>query len=643
MSRSLNPTERRWATIEKECCAIYEAVKGWEYLIGGRFFTIKTDHKNLLYLNDPLISPKVVKWKLALLEFNFEVEYIEGPDNVVADCLSRIQREEERNENDMLQDLILDDKDDPGQKNLKSRGTKRTRSGEPKHKLRPREVILASIRSMRVNDSGELVTEGSTRRMTYGEPLQPAQHQVLNEGAIQYELTELGHMLKVHNHVMGHHGVERTLNLLLKSGVQWPGMRRHVQQFVKNCPYCQRIRDVKIAINASPFTTATYRPMDRINLDLIGPLPEDDKKQSYILVMIDCFSRFVELYAIESKEAEPIAHKLLEWVGRYGFPRTIISDRGEEFKNHLFTTLTKLVGSGIIETIAYSKEENALVERMNKEVMRHLRGYVYDQRLREKWSIILPLVQRIINSMVHSTTGVSPAQVIFGNAVDLDKVVLIPELQGSVDENVVPPSVKEYLDKLIHAQGIILELAQKNQEKHDRHHLAQTSADAGEVTTYPVNSYVLLQYPAGLGGDHRPPSKLHTRWQGPFRVIGSRGDKYTLQNLVTMRSVERHVKELIPYYHNPFTDDPVQEAIKDANQYIVERIMEHRGNWNVKSSLQFRVRWRGYTEHDDTWEPWKNVRTNARLHEYLRSIGKENQIPAPFRNPNNNNGIEEGI
>jgi len=644
MSRTLNATERRWATIEKECCAIYEAVKGWEYLIGGRFFTIKTDHKNLLYLNDPLISPKVVKWKLALLEFNFEVEYIQGPDNVVADCLSRIQREEEKNPNDVLQDLMLDDKDDSEYKVSKRGGTKRTHSGEAKSKARPREVILANIRSMRVDSNGDVTADGVSRRVLSGEPLQPAPHHALQEGAIQYDLTELGHMLKVHNHVMGHHGVERTLNLLTKSGVHWAGMRRHVHQFVKNCPYCQRIRDIKIAINASAFTTATYSPMDRINMDLIGPLPEDEKKNVYILVIIDCFSRFVELYAIESKEATPIAYKLLEWVGRYGFPRTIISDRGEEFKNHLFTSLATLVGAGIIETIAYSKEENALVERTNKEVMRHLRGYVYDQRLREKWSIILPLVQRIMNSMVHSTTGVSPAQVLFGNAVDLDKVVLVPELQGSVQADVVPPSVKEYLDKLVHAQGIILELAQKNQEEHDRHHLAQASAGAGELTTFPINSYVLLQYPAGLGGDHRPPSKLHTRWQGPFRVIGSRGDKYTLQNLVTMRSMERHVKELIPYHHNPFTDDPVQEAIKDANQYVVERIITHTGNWNVKSTLQFRVRWRGYTEQDDTWEPWKNIRTNVRLHEYLRSIGKANQIPAPFRNAESNNiGIEEGL
>jgi hypothetical protein len=342
----------------------------------------------------------------------------------------------------------------------------------------------------------------------------------------------------------------------------------------------------------------------------------------------------VELYAIPSKEAGPIAAKLLEWVGRYGFPRKIISDKGMEFKNNLFQVLTTLVGSQVVETIAYSKEENALVERMNKEVMRHLRGYVYEQRLRQKWSIVLPLVQRILNSMTHTTIGVSPAQAIFGNAIELDRVVLIPELKESIDQETISPSAKEYLDQLLKSQELILNIARENQLEHDRFHLAQASADGNTPSVFPVNSYVMLRYPAGLGGDHRPPSKLHTRWQGPLRVVASQGDKYTLQNLVTMRPVERHIKELAPFYHNPLTDNPALEAIKDADQFVIERVIAHRGEWNRIGSMTFRVRWRGYTESDDTWEPWSNVRLNEKLHEYLTSIGKANKIPRVIIPPN---------
>jgi hypothetical protein len=46
---------------------------------------------------------------------------------------------------------------------------------------------------------------------------------------------------------------------------------------------------------------------------------------------------------------------------------------------------------------AYSHEENAIVERANKEVNRHLRGICFDRKIKEKWRQSLPLVQRIVN------------------------------------------------------------------------------------------------------------------------------------------------------------------------------------------------------------------------------------------------------
>jgi len=88
VSQSLSKVQQRWSTIEKECYAIYYALKELQYLLSDVFFTIRTDHKNLLYLND--CNPKVVRWKLAIQEFNFRVQHIAGPENVAADALSRL-------------------------------------------------------------------------------------------------------------------------------------------------------------------------------------------------------------------------------------------------------------------------------------------------------------------------------------------------------------------------------------------------------------------------------------------------------------------------------------------------------------------------------------------------------------------------
>ena len=69
--------------------------------------------------------------------------------------------------------------------------------------------------------------------------------------------------------------------------------------------------------------------------------------------------------------------------------------------NQLIDEFLEIIGTVHVLTMAYSKEENAIVERVNKEVMRHLRAILFEKGLKDKWSWIYPLVERIINSEVH--------------------------------------------------------------------------------------------------------------------------------------------------------------------------------------------------------------------------------------------------
>ena len=114
--------------------------------------------------------------------------------------------------------------------------------------------------------------------------------------------------------------------------------------------------------------------MQRINLDSIGPLPEDDNGNKYIHVIIDTFTRTIEITPTKSVEAEDAANALLDWCSRYQIPEEMINDNGTQYINALFDELARLLHIERLSTIAYSKEENAIVERANKEIMRHLRA-----------------------------------------------------------------------------------------------------------------------------------------------------------------------------------------------------------------------------------------------------------------------------
>jgi hypothetical protein len=81
--------------------------------------------------------------------------------------------------------------------------------------------------------------------------------------------------------------------------------------------------------------------MEVLNIDTIGPLG-NDSSEKYILVIIDCFTWFVELYPIEDTSAMLCARALLSHMCRYGTPMTIRSDRGTQFVNAVNNQLLQI-------------------------------------------------------------------------------------------------------------------------------------------------------------------------------------------------------------------------------------------------------------------------------------------------------------
>jgi hypothetical protein len=83
--------------------------------------------------------------------------------------------------------------------------------------------------------------------------------------------------------------------------------------------------------------------MEVLKIDTIGPITRDAAENSYILVVIDCFTRFIELYPVSDTSALLCARALLGHVCRYGTPLTNISDRGTQFVNGIIKELLDLL------------------------------------------------------------------------------------------------------------------------------------------------------------------------------------------------------------------------------------------------------------------------------------------------------------
>jgi hypothetical protein len=528
ISQSFTRERLRWSVPEKEAYIIYYAFQKLEYLLRDVYFVLRTDHKNLTYINSEG-SAKVRRWKMAIQEFNFDIEHIAGVDNIVADALSRLCA----------------------------------------HTGLDQSALLSFVEDARIPNK-------------------------------LYKL-----IASVHNGTAGHNGVEKTLEKLRTLGTEsWPRLREHVKMFISECPICQKLDYRNVKNHTEPYTTASMEPFETLNIDSIGPVPTDDRGNIYILVIIDCFSRFVELYPIPDTSALHAARCILQHLGRYGAPRRIRTDNGSQFVNKMVDELIDMVGSEHQLSLAYSSEENAIVERANKEVMRHL--ILLDKRVVDEWSLYLPLVQRIMNASVHSALQLSPAQIIFGNAITLDRGIFREQKARQVDEKQIPLS--EWAENMQKRQKLILTLAKAAQQATDDFHIVQASA---KQTEYPINSYVLAKY------RERPPTKFHSNWRGPLRVISYSKSNYVLQDLVTNEEISFHITQLKPFKYDEMETDPAEIARAEQEEFVVEAVLNHTKG-NRRNQYEFQIKWLGFDDPKDIdWQPWENVKNNEVLNRYL--------------------------
>jgi transposase InsO family protein len=571
MSMSLVGPQLNWHTYDKEAYAIFAAFVKFEYLLRDVHFVLKTDHRNLTFIASNG-NKRVQRWRTFLQEFDCDVEHIAGELNVVADALSRCCENLTENESHCLQQL---------QANYVADAHGNMQPDIPAE-------ILAGLR-------------------------------------------------KCHNSIIGHHGVNRTLDrlqqycethaILFRAGQ----FRAYCRTFIRECSACQKMSYLTPSITTAPFVVNALRPMQKVMVDTLHMSNPDKYGYVYIVAVIDAFSRFIELYALKDIEATSIAKILLQHAGRYGFFDALVSDRGTEFANAVIQSMLLHMGTEHSLTIAASKEENEIVERSHKETLRFLKGIVYDKNVLTDWSDNLPLVQRIMNAAVHSSLGTSPAKLIFGNSIDLDRGIFIPFAPAGDAEEI---RLSEWTARMLVNQHHVLAAAQRAQMTANERHLA--TADPNILPTeYADNSYVLLSYTNDSGVFRKGPSnKLQTFLKGPYLVVNhdrQRGS-YTLRDLISHSLETVHVSKLRPYVYNPDRQQPPEVvASKDRQLDFVAAVLSHTGDKRNKTRMRFRVHW---TDGSVTIEPWNHLQSNELLHEYLIANRMKSLIPPNYCNVN---------
>ena len=170
-------------------------------------------------------------------------------------------------------------------------------------------------------------------------------------------------------------------------------------------------------------------------MDLLDMSITSAKGNRYVLVMVDCFSRWTEACPLPDKTAISVADAFFSnIVCRFGMPSVIHSDQGREFENKVMHELCILGGSHKTKTTPYHPESDGQVERFNRTLLMMLAMFASEHR--DDWDDLLPPVMMAYQLSVHESTGFSPYRLMFGEECMLPLDIGLPRRQLDLAEEV---------------------------------------------------------------------------------------------------------------------------------------------------------------------------------------------------------------
>ena len=252
---------------------------------------------------------------------------------------------------------------------------------------------------------------------------------------------------------------------------------------------------------------------DIVHADLCGEIqPNSSAGHKYILVLIDSLTRWVELIPMKTLTTKEMVAALLQVCCRIGIMNTLVTDNGTIFTSALANHVYAYLGIQIRHSTAYHPEGNSLCERVIGTVKRMLHHIIHDSGTdARRWHERLQLLAFAYRSIPHSTTGLSPARMVYGR--DFRGPLAIVQDAMSGDKNNLPrpnQTVTEYLELLQKQLSDAADAARCRSEPIQQAYTKRYNRVA-RTKSFQVGDAVLYLMPDSTNA-------LLSRWLGPGTV-----------------------------------------------------------------------------------------------------------------------------
>lgn len=594
LSRKLNPAECNYPVHERELLAIIYALKQWRHYLLGHPFQIQTDHHGLQHIQStPGLTGRRARWSELLQEFDFNIKYIKGHTNIVADALSRRP--------DLRLDVMLAPVTTRSASNVLDlhHSIKQAATTDPAY-----QTLMAT--DLTNSPTYTIGTDGLLYKLD-------ARH-----GNRLYIPTSLRESLLYEAHdtpTAGHLGQDKTLERLIRR-FYWPEMEDSVRQYVRTCASCQRNKvEQQPPIGLQSANAIPTHPWSIISLDLIVDLPKTPNGHNAIITFVDRLTKMSHFVPCDTNITAPeLAQHFLDHIYRHhGLPSIIISDRDPKFVSNFWQSTFKLLGTKFNMSTARHAQTDGQSERMNRTLEQMLRAFVKPPHHTD-WDKWLPTLEFAYNDSVQASTGATPFFLNYGQHPKSILDVALPRESTGTSQ-----AAADWLSNIHTA----IETAQEHMQKAQDRQTAYANRKRRDIT-FSVGDLVLLSS-SGIN----PPSasstaiKLQPKFYGPFpveEVLSPLTYRLGLPPHFKIHPVV-HASKLKPFHASDRHQPPPPPASVDPDGtplFVVEAIHKHRpANVDRLKGRSYLVEWQGFPEEDWTWEKRADVEHTAAFDIYV--------------------------
>jgi len=211
-----------------------------------------------------------------------------------------------------------------------------------------------------------------------------------------------------------------------KERYYWVGMNADIRAYLRRCVGCARRKSPQKRHRAPLQQYRVGAPLERVAIDVLGPLTETNEGNVYILVVGDYWTRWMEAYAIPDQCVETVAAKLVEeFICRFGVPKELHSDQGRNFESRVFQEVCRILEIEKTRTTAYNPKSDGLVERYNRTIVNAVSLMIQPFQNQKDWDQYLPYVGLAYRSSTQATTGESPNMMMLGREVNIPVDLLV--------------------------------------------------------------------------------------------------------------------------------------------------------------------------------------------------------------------------